>query len=52
VDVVSAALDTGHRASDGLEMLLQQGLLSFEIWTGKVAPAAAVRNALLRAVEA
>jgi shikimate 5-dehydrogenase len=33
-------------------MLLQQGLLSFEIWTGKVAPAAAVRNALLRAVEA
>jgi shikimate dehydrogenase len=52
VDVVAAALDTGHRASDGLEMLLQQGLLSFEIWTGKVAPAAAVRNALLRAVEA
>ena len=42
----------GHRASDGLEMLLQQGLLSFEIWTGKVAPAAAVRSALLRAVEA
>ena len=28
-------------------MLLQQGLLSFEIWTGKVAPPGAVRNALL-----
>ena len=52
VDVVAAALETGHRAADGLEMLLQQGLLSFEIWTGKVAPAAAVRSALHRAVEA
>ncbi len=51
VDVVSAAIDSGHRASDGLEMLLQQGLLSFEIWTGRAAPAAAVRSALLRAVE-
>lgn len=52
VDVVRAALETGHRASDGLEMLLQQGLLSFEAWTGKLAPAAAVRSALIRAVEA
>jgi len=52
VDVVAAALSSGHRASDGLEMLLQQGLLSFEIWTGKAAPVDAVRNALLRAVEA
>jgi shikimate dehydrogenase len=51
VDLVAAALESGHRASDGLEMLLQQGLLSFEIWTGRVAPAGAVRNALLRAVE-
>lgn len=52
VDVVAAALETGHRATDGLEMLLQQGLLSFQIWTGKLAPAGAVRSALLRAVEA
>ena len=52
VDVVAAALETGHRAADGLEMLLQQGLLSFQVWTGKLAPAGAVRNALLRAVEA
>lgn len=52
VDIVAAAVETGHRASDGLEMLLQQGLLSFQVWTGKVAPAGAVRNALLRAVEA
>jgi shikimate dehydrogenase len=52
IDVVTEALETGHRASDGLEMLLQQGLLSFEIWTGRIAPSGAVRNALLRAVEA
>jgi shikimate dehydrogenase len=52
VDVVSAAIASGHRASDGLEMLLQQGLLSFAIWSGISAPAAAVRSALVRAVEA
>ncbi len=51
VDVVTAALESGHRAIDGLEMLLQQGLLSFEIWTGRNAPAGAVRTALLGAVE-
>lgn len=52
VDVVSAALASGHEATDGLEMLLQQGLLSFAIWTGVSAPAGPVRSALLRAVEA
>lgn len=52
VDVVSAAIESGHRAEDGLEMLLQQGLLSFSIWSGATAPAGGVRSALLRAVEA
>lgn len=52
VDIVSAALKSGHRASDGLEMLLQQGLLSFSVWTGIAAPEGAVRNALMAAVEA
>jgi len=33
-------------------MLLQQGLLSFAVWTGIAAPAGAVRSALLGAVEA
>jgi shikimate dehydrogenase len=51
VDVVSAAQASGHRATDGLEMLLQQGLLSFAVWTGISAPAAAVRSALQRAVD-
>jgi shikimate dehydrogenase len=52
VDVVTAAIETGHRAEDGLEMLLQQGLLSFATWSGASAPAGGVRRALLRAVEA
>ncbi len=52
VDVVSAAIESGHRAEDGLEMLLQQGLLSFRIWSGASAHASGVRSALLRAVEA
>ena len=52
VDVVTAALESGHRASDGLEMLLQQALLSFSVWTGTAAPERAVRDALLKAVPA
>jgi shikimate dehydrogenase len=52
VDVVAAAIESGHRAADGLEMLLQQGLLSFTIWTGATAPAGGVRSALLEAVGA
>jgi len=51
IDVVSAAQASGHRAIDGLEMLLQQGLLSFAVWTGISAPAGAVRSALRRAVD-
>ena len=52
VDVVNAALESGHRAGDGLEMLLQQGLLSFSVWTGLAAPEGAVRDALMKAVPA
>jgi shikimate dehydrogenase len=33
-------------AIDGLGMLLHQGILSFEIWTGKKAPRAAMQAAL------
>ena len=50
VDVVTAAEDTGHRASDGREMLLQQAMLSFERWTGVEPPAAEGRAALERAL--
>jgi len=36
----------GKRRSDGLPMLLHQGALSFEWWTGLTAPLAAMRSAL------
>jgi len=51
VDVVAAALGSGHRASDGLEMLLQQAV-ELPGLDREGRPAGAVRNALLRAVEA
>lgn len=38
------------RRSDGLPMLLHQGILSFEWWTGRAAPRDAMRAALARAV--
>jgi shikimate dehydrogenase len=50
VDLVAAAAAAGHRACDGLEMLLQQGMLSFTRWTGLTPPWAAARAALLEAV--
>ena len=36
----------GNRVSNGLEMLLQQGCKSFELWTGHPAPVVAMRRAL------
>jgi shikimate dehydrogenase len=37
-------------ATDGLGMLLHQGALSFELWTGRRAPVSAMRAALVRAI--
>jgi len=48
--LVSAARRRGARASNGLTMLLYQGLASFEIWTGQPAPEALMRAALEQAV--
>jgi len=50
VGVVEAARQSGHRATDGLEMLLQQGMLSFTRWTGCSPPWREVRSALMAAV--
>lgn len=36
----------GNHISNGLEMLLQQGCKSFELWTGQPAPVEAMRKAL------
>jgi len=58
MDIVYAPLATcllkeaaaaGCRCIDGLEMLLYQGAAQFELWTGKVAPVAVMRHALLAA---
>lgn len=38
----------GRRRSDGLPLLLHQGALCFEWWTGKPAPVASMRAALAR----
>jgi len=46
VDLVAAAREAGHPACDGLEMLLQQGMLAFQLWTGEEPPWSAARAAL------
>jgi shikimate dehydrogenase len=49
--LIRAARERGCSAEDGLTMLLHQGILSWEIWTGKKAPEAAMRQALWQAAE-
>ena len=45
---VRAARARGHRAADGLTMLLEQGALSFERWFGVNADRVAMRGAVAR----
>jgi shikimate dehydrogenase len=42
--IVTAALAAGLTAVDGLEILVRQGALSFERWTGREAPLEAMRQ--------
>jgi shikimate dehydrogenase len=44
--LVSAALEAGARAANGLSMLLHQGALAFEIWFERAAPIDVMRKAL------
>lgn len=44
------AKDLGLRNLDGVGMLLHQGALSFELWTGKRAPLRVMRRALLNSL--
>ncbi len=44
--LVRKARSLGLRAVDGWRILLEQGARSFEIWTGRVAPLAAMRETL------
>jgi len=43
--LVRQARAAGLRATTGLGMLIEQGALAFELWTGKRAPRAVMRNA-------
>lgn len=45
-----AARSRGARAAGGLGMLVHQGALAFELWTGRPAPIAAMRAAALGAL--
>lgn len=47
--LLNYAQAAGCRSSNGLSMLLHQGALSFELWTGKPAPLEAMRSALQKA---
>ncbi|MFI5242902.1 MAG: shikimate dehydrogenase family protein [Gemmatimonadales bacterium] len=49
---VRAALACGHRASDGLPMLIEQGALSFEKWFGRPAPRAIMWDAVTMPTDA
>jgi shikimate dehydrogenase len=43
---LEAARSRGARVVDGLEILVAQGVASFERWTGKMAPRQVMRGAL------
>ncbi|MFW9966656.1 MAG: shikimate dehydrogenase [Candidatus Thorarchaeota archaeon] len=44
------AQDAGCKTIDGVGMLVHQGALGFELWTGKPAPIAVMRDAVLQAL--
>jgi shikimate dehydrogenase len=48
---LQAAAECGARTQDGLEMLVQQGALAFEAWTGLVAPVEVMRAAAQQALK-
>lgn len=43
--LITAATDRGSATVDGLEVLVHQGALSFEAWTGRAPPIAVMREA-------
>lgn len=50
--LMKIAAARGIRAISGVEMFLAQGIAQWEQWTGKPAPAAAMRSAVIRALRA
>jgi shikimate dehydrogenase len=47
---VRAAEERGIRAADGMDMLVQQGAVSFERWWGVPAPTEVMRAAMRRSL--
>ena len=45
---LKSAAQRRHKTMNGLGMLLHQGARAFELWTGKKAPVAAMRKALMK----
>ncbi len=50
-ELVRAASERGAKTIDGREVLVRQGAISFEIWTGLEAPLATMRRAVQRRSE-
>jgi len=48
--LLKTAKKRGAKRQPGLGMLLYQGVIAFEIWTGKTAPVPVMRNALSRQI--
>ncbi|MCA9909901.1 MAG: shikimate dehydrogenase, partial [Anaerolineae bacterium] len=44
-----AATERGLRTLDGLSMLVFQGVIGFQMWTGETPPEAVMRDALKQA---
>jgi shikimate dehydrogenase len=49
---LQAAKKRGAKRLSGIGMLLYQGVIAFEIWTGKKAPVLIMKNALARQIAA
>ena len=48
--LIQAARERGLPVLDGLAMLVYQGVIGFELWTGRKAPEAVMKDALRRAL--
>ncbi len=48
--LIRAARERGVRVLDGLAMLVYQGVIGFELWTGRKAPEAVMKQALRQAL--
>ena len=49
--LLKEASDIGCRTINGLDMFVYQGALQFELWTGKKAPVAVMRQTVLQALQ-